>query len=284
MVAILPIIDTALLIAGGLACMGVLIGWIRTGRWRNPLAGAAIPYGGPTLAGVGAVVLVYLTLLFIAGSFVSPASGSASASVPGSASWHREMLVEQTVGLLVAVMMAVLLARARLGQPQQPGVRNTARLAAAATGFLALLPLTLLQDEMGQAVWRWLYPQAPPPMHAVLQALVHSEWGGWGTGQLVIGAVLVAPLIEELFFRGVLLQALCFHFKLGWVAVTVSAIAFGGVHAQPQDVLPLVTMGVVLGYLRLRTSVLWPCILVHALFNARTMIFVILAPEAINTP
>jgi membrane protease YdiL (CAAX protease family) len=41
-------------------------------------------------------------------------------------------------------------------------------------------------------------------------------------------------------------------------------------------------MGVVLGYLRLRCGSLWPCIVLHALFNARTMIAALLAPELLD--
>jgi len=228
------------------------------------------------------VVLVYLALLFLATSLIVPTPGSASAPAPGSSAWNGQMLVDEAVKLGVAGMMAMLLAQARQGQRQPPRGRHTARFAMAVVGLLMLLPLTLLQDEAGQVVWHWLYPEAPAPLHVVLQALFQNAWGVWGTVHLVVGAVLVAPLVEELFFRGVLLQALCLQFKLGWVAVAVSAVAFGGVHAQPQDVLPLVTMGVVLGYLRLRTGALWPCMLVHALFNARTMLFVILEPDVMN--
>jgi membrane protease YdiL (CAAX protease family) len=282
MIITLQVIDAALVIAGGLCCSGVIVWWVRTGRWRNPLAGAALPTGGPTLAGVGAIVLTYLALLALATNMVSlvqPASAALSAPSPGSAAWHWALLVEQVVGLLVAVGMAVMLARARAAQPPGPRLGRAASLAAATVGWLVLLPLTSMQDEMGRVVWRWLYPQAPPPLHAVLLALGHSVWGVWGTVQLLVGAVLIAPLVEELFFRGLLLQALCYHFRGGWVAVAASAVAFGGVHAQPQDILPLVTMGAVLGYLRLRSGVLWPCILLHALFNARTMVVVILAPD-----
>jgi membrane protease YdiL (CAAX protease family) len=51
---------------------------------------------------------------------------------------------------------------------------------------------------------------------------------------------------------------------------------------QPQDVLPMVTLGVVLGYIRLRYRSLPACVLVHMLFNARTMIIATLAPELIT--
>jgi membrane protease YdiL (CAAX protease family) len=70
--------------------------------------------------------------------------------------------------------------------------------------------------------------------------------------------------------------------RRAWPAIVLSSLAFGAVHAQPQDVAPLVTMGVVLGFLRLRCNSLWPCIVLHMLFNARTMITAVLAPELLT--
>ena len=140
--------------------------------------------------------------------------------------------------------------------------------------------MATIQIRMGQTVWGWWHADdVPPPIHVILQALHADNWGHWGTAQLLVGAVIVAPLVEELFFRGVLLQALCFHLRRGWPAIIISAILFGIIHEQPQDKLPLMTMGVLLGYLRLRCGTVWPCVLMHALFNARTMIYAILAPS-----
>jgi len=282
MVSILQVINVALLIVGGLCCLGALVWLARDGRWRDPLRGVTIPAGGPTIAGVGAAVLAYIALLRIAVSLIDHAPLSGAAPPPGSAAWHRATLAEQAVDLLVALLMAALLAQARRRRPPALRLGPRACLVGSALGLFVLFPLAALQDEMGRILWRWFYPEAAPPLHAVLQALGHSAWGVWGTVQLVVGAVLIAPLTEELFFRGVLLQAVCYHFRQAWLAVAVSALVFGCVHAQPQAVLPLLTMGVVLGYLRLRCGALWPCILLHALFNARTMVFVILAPELLQ--
>ena len=282
MTSTLQILNIALLTAGGLCGLGVLVWLARDGRWRDPLRRVTIPAGGPTIAGVGAAILVYIGLLPIAVSLVERVPSSEAAPAPGSAAWHRATLAEQAVGVLVALLMAVLLAQARRRQPSGFRAGPLAGLVGGVLGLLVLFPLAALQDDMGRILWRWIHPEAAPPLHAVLQALGHCEWGVWGTVQLVVGAVLIAPLTEELFFRGVLLQALCFHFRQAWLAVGVSAVVFGCVHAQPQAVLPLLTMGVVLGYLRLRCGALWPCILLHALFNARTMVFVILAPELLQ--
>ncbi len=100
--------------------------------------------------------------------------------------------------------------------------------------------------------------------------------------QILFGAAVVAPLTEELFFRGVLLQAVCYHVRHAWAAIGLSALAFGLAHAQPQDILPLISLGVILGWLRLRSGALWPCVLLHMLFNVRTLVFVLLAPELLT--
>jgi membrane protease YdiL (CAAX protease family) len=44
-----------------------------------------------------------------------------------------------------------------------------------------------------------------------------------------------------------------------------------------------VTMGVILGYVRVRYRSLPACILIHALFNARTMVLVLLNPEMVRS-
>jgi membrane protease YdiL (CAAX protease family) len=283
----LQVADIVLLAAGGLCCLAVAVWLIRSGKWRNPLTGVELPRQGPTIAGAAAVLLAFFSLQFVA------LSALGGAGTPGSAAWHRMAVADSAISLMVSALMLILLNLARpqtaaasvvLTPPATP-TRCSARasLLASLVALLALLPITWALLELGQMVWQWLNPGATPPVHAVLQALRQSEWGVWGTLQLVVGAVVVAPLVEELFFRGVLLQSICFHVPSAWAAVSLSAAAFGLVHSsQPQDVLPLATMGLVLGCLRLHTGRLWPCVLLHMLFNARTMTFVILAPELLE--
>lgn len=278
----LQVIHLALLALGACSGLGVVVWLARAGRWRDPLAGVALPQQGPTVAAVGAVLLVFFALQFSLQRLLvhPPPAEAAGPLAPGSDLWHRTMSAEQGAALIVAGLIVILLAYTRRTPTRRPGLWRGS--AAAIVALLVLLPIVTLQEEAGRVVWRWLHPDVAPPVHAVLQALEHSAWGTWGRWQLLIGAVLVAPLAEELFFRGLLLQAISHHTGLAWPAILASAAAFGAVHAQPQDVLPLASMGIVLGYLRFATGSVWPCILAHMLFNARTMTVVLLAPELLH--
>ena len=89
-------------------------------------------------------------------------------------------------------------------------------------------------------------------------------------------AVIVAPVCEEIFFRGFLLSGLMLAMP-AWAAVLASALVFGFAHADPGSFLPLVMIGVVLGVLRLRSGSLWPGIALHTLNNLNAAIFVLTA-------
>jgi membrane protease YdiL (CAAX protease family) len=99
------------------------------------------------------------------------------------------------------------------------------------------------------------------------------------TAALVAAAVFVcviAPIAEELFFRGFLFGALrrleSVVGGLGtWVAAVITGILFGVVHAgsaSPQYLIPLGFLGFVLCLLRWRTGSLYPCMALHCANNA----------------
>ena len=90
---------------------------------------------------------------------------------------------------------------------------------------------------------------------------------GWGDVILVLVVVVGAPVVEELFFRGLLLRAL--QARVGSVAaVLVSGVLFGLAHFEPLQLPVLAGFGVVLGIVALRTGRLGPGIFAHAAFNA----------------
>lgn len=90
---------------------------------------------------------------------------------------------------------------------------------------------------------------------------------GWGDVILVLVLVVGAPVVEELFFRGLLLRALRDRFGPA-AAVVVSGVLFGLAHFEPLQLPVLAAFGVVLGILALRTGRLGPGICAHAAFNA----------------
>ena len=89
-----------------------------------------------------------------------------------------------------------------------------------------------------------------------------------------IGVVVIAPVVEELFFRGLLLETL----RRRWstmVAVAGSSVFFGATHFQPLQFAGLTLAGLVFAVAVVRTGRLGAAIAVHVGFNATT--FVLLA-------
>ena len=88
---------------------------------------------------------------------------------------------------------------------------------------------------------------------------------------------MIAPFLEELMFRGILLPWL--RRVLGpWPAIVVSSFLFGVAHfdAWPAPI-ALFVLALFLGYLANRTTSLVAPIVLHATFNAANMALLIMA-------
>jgi uncharacterized protein len=96
---------------------------------------------------------------------------------------------------------------------------------------------------------------------------------------LVVTALLVAPVVEELFFRGLLLRSLQRRLTAPF-AVAISALAFGLAHVVfdwgSGAVLPaLVALGMISGIFAVRTGNLSRSILLHVGFNLLAVLAVL---------
>ncbi len=91
---------------------------------------------------------------------------------------------------------------------------------------------------------------------------------------LVLFLVVFAPMVEELFFRGLFLRALLGRTPPA-VAIVVSGLVFALAHFEAVQFAGLAVFGVVLGVLAWRTGRLAPGIGAHAAFNAAAVIAVV---------
>lgn len=103
-----------------------------------------------------------------------------------------------------------------------------------------------------------------------------SKAHGSGIIALILIVGIGAPLVEELFFRGVVLSA--FREKISdWAAIIASALVFGFFHFQLQQFPALVVFGVIQAWLTVRYKRLGPAIFSHIAFNMVTVITLLAA-------
>ena len=94
---------------------------------------------------------------------------------------------------------------------------------------------------------------------------------GMGIALLVLMVVVLAPVAEELFFRGLALRALQARMA-PWAALVVSALFFGVTHFQLLQLPALVMIGLVCGWLAQRDGRLGRAVWAHVGFNATTTV------------
>jgi len=100
--------------------------------------------------------------------------------------------------------------------------------------------------------------------------------GGASTVLAFVAAVVLAPIAEELLFRGLLFRALLQHRSVHFAAL-VSSVVFAVVHidvavSQPIALVGLTLVGVALAYAYERTGSLLVPIVGHAAFNGITLV------------
>ena len=89
---------------------------------------------------------------------------------------------------------------------------------------------------------------------------------------------LVPSLCEEVLFRGYILRA--FEKSWGIVAgVVVSGIIFGMFHLQLGNILPLATLGILLGLMTWLSGSIWPAVLAHFINNGSAVVLGVNFPE-----
>ena len=104
---------------------------------------------------------------------------------------------------------------------------------------------------------------APSWFWELFGKIFESDYGIYGA---ILKIVIIAPVIEELIFRGVIMHGLMRNYsKL--TAVFVSALMFALFHLNPWQFPATFVLGLLLGILMLRTRNIYLCILGHAINN-----------------
>jgi membrane protease YdiL (CAAX protease family) len=90
---------------------------------------------------------------------------------------------------------------------------------------------------------------------------------------IFVTVVVIAPLTEEMLFRG-LFQTMIRSFLGGaWVSIIMSSALFAAVHYEPTHWPALFMLAVCMGYAYEKSGSLFRPIFIHSLFNASSIIF-----------
>jgi membrane protease YdiL (CAAX protease family) len=186
-----------------------------------------------------------------------------AARISGSSSANNEVYSYATFGsgmVLYAIWLGVVLwiaaprwdllaLRSPRSWPRAAGLALAAVIAVyIVEGIVSVIPLPESPGkEQGMTPTHW------EPAHA----------GAFAANLALF--VLVAPLVEELTFRGLGQSLLSFLGR--WPSILLVGLAFGLAHGLVEALLVLVPFGITLAWLRDRTTSVYPGMIVHGLFN-----------------
>jgi uncharacterized protein len=245
--------------------------------WPAGVSGrGALPFAGSIRTGVAAAAIA---LYFVGQLLAGLGIGAWFVAWDGTAVGPGELAIEPVLLLLAAVGgqvigLAASLAFLRLRRVDLRAVLGATRpaprllLTGVGIGAGLLVVVTLVVAGLMQ-----LTGSEQPADQFLLEELTR---GGVSTLLAVIAAVILAPVAEELLFRGLLFTALVRRRGLH-VAAIVSSLVFAVVHvdvavSQPLALVGLTIVGMALAYAYQRSGSLLVPIAGHAAFNGITLV------------
>lgn len=112
---------------------------------------------------------------------------------------------------------------------------------------------------------RWVDQVLPAPVWfwELFNKIFENDFGFWGAFMKV---VIIAPVVEELIFRGVIMHGLKRNYSRV-TAITVSGLLFALFHLNPWQFPATFVLGLLLGWLMVKTRNIGLAIIGHALNN-----------------
>jgi membrane protease YdiL (CAAX protease family) len=271
----------------GLLCLAGFVGLVLalivflTGTWRGGLR-SGTPYGGIYAETFALWMAVFLALNI--GVLFVPA-GDSHLLVQGLAGFCS------LLALVWPRLRGVSWRQVRLDLGWNWGRGPVLEPIMAVAGYAMTLPLLLvgavvffilvqLQNWLGGKGGDFL--PLGQPVHPVVQILAEGNW--WGAVQVVLLACLVAPVVEETMFRGVLYRHLR-EASASWgralsilVSGLVTSFIFAVIHPQGLVAVPLL-MALAFGFALIREwrGTVIPCMVAHGLHNGLVTVTLILA-------
>ncbi|MEY4562203.1 MAG: hypothetical protein RLZZ618_1480 [Pseudomonadota bacterium] len=176
----------------------------------------------------------------------------------------------QIVGLAVLLSYGILLssALALQGRSYRQLFHESTHDPRVVLGVVTLPVLMLVPAVLVLSGWINMLVTAVFPTSA-WEADAFEQMANGSFASVLMGVVL-APVLEEMLFRGVILRGFLQRYPPP-VAIVHSAAIFGLAHLNVYQFCGAMFIGLLLGWLYERTRSLWPCILLHAGYNSAVL-------------
>lgn len=142
-------------------------------------------------------------------------------------------------------------------------------------GYILILPPLLLVRYVSLRIAGIFHYETPLNPAVEIFWLEKRLWLLFG---LALFVCLFGPLIEEIFFRGFVYNAVKKQWGRSW-AIVSSSVFFALLHLNPVDFFPILILGILLAYIYEKTGSLLSALTVHVLNNSAALFFLFLLKE-----
>ena len=213
---------------------------------------AESPGAYPTIGQAVRLILLFMMLelvFFVPVGFFEEITGSA---------WLDSIALEATLQLIIMALIIMYVIKKTDLQVKDVIPLKAFNLWSLIPISIATLGIMIVSSEMDNILRLIL----PPPDWFVEKFKIFDS----NIFNFVFFILLVAPVTEEILFRGIIVRGFEKNYTRR-TAVVVSAVLFGLAHLNPWQLLPAAIGGLLLAWVYLETKSLWPCIYAHAFYN-----------------
>lgn len=216
----------------------------------------------PALVGLFALIQLLVAFALLLAGMKMP-DASALASVDEAVAMQAQTAAARFNLYAYPLTMGLMIGATLLYRRWRGGNRSVGRYSVRGMNPALILWGMLLMTATGVVL---------EPLLGLLPEIPDFYGRGW---RALLLTVVMAPLAEEFLCRGILLEAA--RARGGALyGLFFSAIFFGVIHFHPAAVVNAFVMGLVLGYVYLRSESLWLAVILHAYNNALAMLLLTL--------
>jgi uncharacterized protein len=259
--------DIALICVIGVVLAGLIHGWLRKAspdlQWNQIGKVSTIGLGPADIVGCLLVTLPF-TLSLIA-PYIDPSGVDLTPS----------MLIANFAILSLMAGIVLLIYRQRgllpdaLGlHPKHPVQVITWTVAA----YIVFFILSIVLEQLG--LEHWLSARLGEQQNQQIVNEMMATQENQKRFIMLLGACVIAPIAEEIVFRGYLYPVVK-RFTEPVIAAIFTGVIFGAIHGQIWAVIPLSLFGILLAVLYEKSGSIWACILCHGMFNTINVFFML---------